>query len=153
MTTLSFLPWLNSDLATAFSRRETVLLSSSYTHRISRNPFPFFAESTHLGAGNVQLNLAAVSAHQSAELLANTLQSTETVVLGKGDEEVLQDVGLIGTGKLLEFGDDLLLVGVGEGRSAEDSGQLRVGLQGLAEGSDGLGGRVEGGGLGGGSVL
>lgn len=94
-----------------------------------------------------------MSAHQSAELLANTLQSTETVVLGKGDEEVLQDVGLIGTGKLLEFGDDLLLVGVGEGRSAEDSGQLRVGLQGLAEGSDGLGGRVEGGGLGGGSVL
>ena len=30
VTTLSFLPWLYSDLAMAFSRRETVLLSSSY---------------------------------------------------------------------------------------------------------------------------
>lgn len=31
-TTLSFLPWLNSDLATAFSMRWIVLLSSSYKH-------------------------------------------------------------------------------------------------------------------------
>lgn len=30
VTTLSFLPWLYSDLATAFSRREMLLLSSSY---------------------------------------------------------------------------------------------------------------------------
>ena len=38
VTTLSFLPWLNSDLATAFSRREMVLASSSCT-RWSAFPF------------------------------------------------------------------------------------------------------------------
>lgn len=94
-----------------------------------------------------------MGAHQSAELLADTLQSTETVVLGQSSEEVLEDVGLVGASDLLELGDDLRLVGVGEGRGTEDGDQLGVGLQGLAEGSDGLGGRVEGGGLGGCSVL
>lgn len=94
-----------------------------------------------------------MSAHQSAELLADSLQGTETVVLGKGSEEVLEDVGLVGTSDLLELGDDLLLVGVGEGRGTEDGDQLGVGLQGLAELGDGLGGRIEGGGLGGGGVL
>lgn len=94
-----------------------------------------------------------MSAHQSAELLADALQSTEAVVLGKGREEVLENVGLVGTGDFLELRDDLLLVGVGESRGTEDGDQLGVGLQGLAEGSEGLGGRVEGGGLGGGGVL
>lgn len=108
---------------------------------------------THLSAGNVQLDLAAVSAHQSGKLLTDALQSAKAVVLGKGDEEVLEDVGLLGASDLLELGNDLLLVGVGEGRGTEDGGQLRVGLQGLAEGSDGLGGRVESGGLRRGSVL
>lgn len=108
---------------------------------------------THLSRGNVQLNLTTVGAHQGTELLADTLEGSETVVLGKGLEEVLEDVGLVGTGNLLELLDDLLLVGNGQGRSAEDGGQLGVGLQGLAEGSDSLGGLVEGSGLGGSSVL
>jgi hypothetical protein len=94
-----------------------------------------------------------VGAHQSTELLADTLEGSKTVVLGQSLEEVLDDVGLVGTGNLLELLDDLLLVGNGQGRSAEDGDQLGVGLQGLAEGSDGLGGLVEGSGLGGGSVL
>jgi hypothetical protein len=109
--------------------------------------------STHLGRGDVQLNLTAVGAHQSTELLADTLERTETVVLGQSLEEVLEDVGLVGTGNLLELLDDLLLVGNGQGRSVEDGDQLGVGLQGLAEGSDSLGGLVEGSGLGGSSVL
>jgi hypothetical protein len=108
---------------------------------------------THLGRGDVQLNLTTVGAHQSTELLADTLEGSETVVLGQSLEEVLDDVGLVGTGNLLELLDDLLLVGNGQGRSAEDGDQLGVGLQGLAEGSDSLGGLVEGSGLGGGSVL
>lgn len=33
-TTLSFLPWLYSDLATAFSRRLMVLVSSSYIYQL-----------------------------------------------------------------------------------------------------------------------
>lgn len=94
-----------------------------------------------------------MGAHQSTELLADTLEGGETVVLGQSLEEVLEDVRLVGTGNLLQLLDDLLLVGHGEGRSAEDGDQLGVGLQGLAEGSDGLGGLVEGSGLGGGSVL
>lgn len=108
---------------------------------------------THLSGGDAQLDLAAVSAHQSAELLADALEGAETVVLGKSGEEVLQDVGLVGTGDLLELLNDLLLVGDGQGGSAEDGGQLGVGLQGLAEVGDGLGGLVESRGLGGGGVL
>jgi hypothetical protein len=108
---------------------------------------------TNLGGGDVQLDLTAVSAHEGSELLADGLKGTETVVLGQGEEEVLQDVTLVGTGDLLELGDDLELVGMGEGGSTEDGTQLGVGLQGLAEGGDGLGGLVEGGGLGGSSVL
>lgn len=94
-----------------------------------------------------------MGAHQSTELLADTLEGTETVVLGQSLEEVLEDVGLVGTGNLLELLDDLLLVGNGQGRSVEDGDQLGVGLQGLAKGSDSLGGLVEGSGLGGSSVL
>lgn len=114
---------------------------------------PVRVVSTHLSRGDVQLNLTTVGAHQSSELLADTLEGRKAVVLGQSLEEVLEDVGLVGTGNLLQLLDDLLLVGHGERRSAEDGGQLGVGLQGLAEGSDGLGGLVEGSGLGGGSVL
>lgn len=94
-----------------------------------------------------------MGAHESTKLLANALQNAQAVVLGKGSEEVLEDITLVGASNLLELGNDLLLVGVGQGRGTEDGDQLLVGLQGLAEGSDSLGGRVEGGGLGGGSVL
>lgn len=94
-----------------------------------------------------------MGAHQSRELVADTGQGAEAVVLGQGVEEVLEDVGLVGTGNLLELSDDLLLVGIGQGRGAEDDIQLLVGLEGLAEGRDSLGGRVEGSGLGGSGVL
>lgn len=106
-----------------------------------------------LGAGDAELDLAAVGAHQSRELVADTLEGAEAVVLGQGVEEVLEDVGLVGTGDLLQLLDDLLLVGIGQGRGAEDGRELLVALQGLAEGGDGLGGLVEGGGLGGSGVL
>lgn len=108
---------------------------------------------SYLSRGDAELDLAAVSTHQGSELLGNTLEGTETVVLGKGLKEVLDDVRLVGTGNLLELLDDLGLVGVGESGSTEDGAQLLVGLQGLAEGSDGLGGLVESGRLGGGSEL
>lgn len=91
--------------------------------------------------------------HQGRELVADTAQGAETVVLSQGVEEVLDDVGLVGTGNLLELGGDLLLVGNGQGRGAEDGVQLLVAVEGLAEGRDGLGGRVEGSGLGGSGVL
>lgn len=124
------------------------LQSHAYQYRSTKH-----TTQTHLSTGNVKLNLTTVSAHESTELLANTLQSTQTVVLGKGSEKVLQDIALIGTSNLLELDNDLLLVGVGQGRGTEDGGQLLVGLQGLTEGSDSLGGGVESGGLGRSSVL
>jgi hypothetical protein len=107
----------------------------------------------YLSGGDVEVDLAAVSAHEGSELLADTLEGAETVVLGKGLEEVLDDTGLVGTGDLGELGDDGLLVGVGQGGGAEDGGQLLVGLEGLAEAGDATGSLVEGGRLGGGSVL
>jgi hypothetical protein len=116
-----------------------------------------FAESrlscAYLSTGDVEVDLTTVSAHQGSELLADTLEGTETVVLGKGLEEVLDETGLVGTGNLGELRDDGLLVGIGQGGGAEDGGQLLVGLEGLAEVGDATGGLVEGSGLGGGSVL
>lgn len=92
--------------------------------------------------------------HKGTELLANTLKSTQPIVLGQSVEEVLQDVALVSaTGELLQLGNDLLLVGGGEGRGADDGGELAVVLEGLAEGGEGLGDLVKGGGFGGGSVL
>lgn len=133
-----------------------VLESSSYNQTaLAHDTFycALCAVKTNLGAGDAQLNLTTVGAHESSELLADGLEGTETVVLGQSDEEVLQDVTLVGTGNLLELSNDLLLVGVGQGGSTEDCAQLLVSLQGLAEVGDGLGGLVEGSGLGGSSVL
>lgn len=107
----------------------------------------------YLSTGDVEVNLTTVSAHQGSELLADTVEGTETVVLGKGLEEVLDDTGLVSTGDLGELLNNGLLVGVGESGGAEDVDELGVGLQGLAEGSDGASGLVEGRGLGGSGVL
>lgn len=111
----------------------------------SRNPY--------LSTGDVEVDLAAVSAHQGSELLADTLEGTETVVLGESLEEVLEDTGLIGTGDLSELLDNGLLVGGGEHGSTKDSAELLVSLEGLAEAGDSTGSLVEGSGLGGSGVL
>lgn len=94
-----------------------------------------------------------MSAHQGSELVADTLEGTETVVLGESLEEVLEDTGLIGTGHLSELLDDSLLVGDSEHRSAEDGDELLVSLEGLAEAGDSTGSLVESSGLGGSGVL
>lgn len=95
-----------------------------------------------------------MSAHQGSELLAHTLEDTESVVLAQSSKEVLQNVILSGTtGDLRELLDDLGLVGLGQGGRVEDRGQLRVLLEGVTEGREGLGGLLEAGGLCGGSVL
>lgn len=94
-----------------------------------------------------------MSTHESGELLADTLEETETVVLSQSVEEVLEDVALVGTSNLLQLLDNLLLVGDSEGRGGEDGDQLAVGLEGLTEAGESLGGLVEVGGLGRGSVL
>lgn len=107
---------------------------------------------SYLSTGDVQFNLATVSTHQSRELLGDALEQTETVVLGQSLEEVLDDVALV-AGELLQLLDDLLLVADGEGGRGDDAGQLAVGLEGLTESGEGLGGRVESGSLGRGSVL
>lgn len=94
-----------------------------------------------------------MSAHQGSELLADTLEGTETVVLGESLEEVLEDTSLIGTGDLSELLNNGLLVGDGKHRGAEDSDELLVSLDGLAEAGDSTGSLVESSGLGGSGVL
>jgi hypothetical protein len=85
-----------------------------------------------------------VSAHKSSELLADTTEQTETVVLSKGSEEVLEDIALVGTSDLLQLCDNGLLVRDGQGRGGEDAGELGIGLEGGTEVDEGLGGSVEG---------
>lgn len=44
---------------------------------------------TYLGTGNNQLNLSSGRAHDLAELLADSLEYSKTVVLSESREEVL----------------------------------------------------------------
>lgn len=94
-----------------------------------------------------------MGAHQGRELVDDTLQQTQAVVLGERVEEVLQDVALVGAGHLLELLDDLLLVADGEGRRVQDGGELLVPLEDFAELTEGLGDLVERRRFGRGSVL
>lgn len=154
VTTLSFLPWVNSDLETAFSRREMLLLSSSYlTVSLFCTLKTQKGKVKYLSTGDVQVQLAPVSTHESAELLANVLQNTQSVVLGQRGEEVLDGVPLVTTSELLEFRHDLLLVSTRQSRGTDDRSQLAVRLEGLAEDSKGPGDLVEGSGFDGSRVL
>jgi hypothetical protein len=85
-----------------------------------------------------------VSAHQFTELLDNAPQQTQTVVLSQRAEEVLQDVTLVGTGNLLQFLDDLLLVADGQSRGVEDGGQLGVSLEDFTQLANSLGDLLQG---------
>lgn len=93
-----------------------------------------------------------MSTHKGAKLLANSLERTQTVVLGKSTKEVLEDIALV-TGDLEQLLNDLLLVGGREGGGADDAGELAVSLEGLVESKEGAGGLVEGSRFGRGSVL
>lgn len=107
---------------------------------------------THLSAGDLELDLTTGSRGELGELLADAAEQVEAVVLGEGVEEVL-DGGAAGACLLGELGDDGRLVGLVERRGGEDGGQLRVLLDQVAQGGEGLCGRVEGRRLGGGRVL
>ena len=107
---------------------------------------------THLSTDDLHLDLTAGSGHDLVELLADTLEEAETVVLGEGVEEVL-DGGGAGAGLLGELGDDGGLVLVAQGRGLEDGGQLGVLLDDGGEAGQGLGGGIEAGGLDGRGVL
>lgn len=113
------------------------------------SPIP---ENPYLGASDNHLDLTTGGAHELAELGADTREKGQAVVLGEGGEEVLD--GLAGgAGVLLQLGDDSALVGGGERRGLEDSHELRILLNDIAESGEALGGGLEGGGLDGGRVL
>lgn len=99
---------------------------------------------TYGSAGDSQLDLAPSGAHQLAELMADALQETQSVVLGEGVEEVLDGVGLVlAAGVLLELGNDGGLVLGGERWRKHDLGQLGVSAVDVVEGTEGLGDGVE----------
>jgi hypothetical protein len=105
-------------------------------------------DSTYSSAGNNELNLAAVRAHQDGELVHNTLKGAQTVVGGESLEEVLDDALLVGsTEVLLQFLDNLLLVRDGEGGGVQDLGELGVLLEDGRERLERLGRGVESVGL------
>ncbi|KXS94400.1 hypothetical protein AC578_7792 [Pseudocercospora eumusae] len=105
-------------------------------------------------AGNSHLHLSACSTHQLRKLLSHTVQYSQSVVLGKSLEEVLNSVGLVlHVDGLLDLGDDLLLVGNCESRRGQDLLELGVLLECLPEALHGFGDRINGVGFGGGGVL
>lgn len=126
---------------------------SRVSHLVQRATVSSFV-GPYLGAGNVELDLAAVGAHELGEVLGDGLEQAEPVVLGEGLEEVLDDAFLVlAADQLLQLGDDLLLVALGEGRGGENLGELRVLLEDVVQVLEGLGDGLEGGGLGGSGVL
>lgn len=143
VTTLSFLPWLISDLATARSMRWMVLLSSSYKPSSTPSrPIRWEKKVTNLRAGNVQLNLPPMRAHERSKLLHNALQQTQPVVLRQRIQEVLEDAVLVGggaTGNPLELGHDLLLIRGAQGRRVQDGGELGILLEDGAQLCQGFG--------------
>lgn len=107
---------------------------------------------SYLSGGDGHLNLAARSRHDLVELVADTLEETEAVVLGESVEEVL-DGGFLAARLLNELGDDGGLVLGGESRGRQDGSELSILLEDVAEVGEGLGSGLEGRRLGSGSVL
>lgn len=88
---------------------------------------------TYRGTCDHQLNLALVRAHQLAVLLADLAQEAETVVLGEGGEEVLDDVALVARDLLLELCNDLALVVGRQHRRGQHRLQVRIVLEQLVQ--------------------
>lgn len=107
---------------------------------------------THLSRSHLELNLTARSTHEFPKLDANTLQVSQTVVLRERSEEVLDGVAT-DTSLLGQLGDHGGLVLAGQGRGLQDLVQLGVLLEEGVERLEGLGGGIQSGRLGGGSVL
>jgi hypothetical protein len=103
---------------------------------------------TYRSTSNDHPDLAAGRAHDLVELGAHPRNQRQAVVLGQGGQQVLDRlVGRGHAGGLLELGDDLALVGLGERRGPQDRRQLGVLADDVLEGGQVLGGLVEGGGL------
>lgn len=109
---------------------------------------------TYACSGNSNLNLSLVCTHQLSELVADTLQYTQSVVLGESVQKVLNSAGLVGTSHvLLEFLDNAGLVLGREGWCAEDLRKFGIFLHNTEEVREGGSGRIEGRRLSSGSVL
>lgn len=106
----------------------------------------------YLSRGDNHLDLAAGGSDDLVELVADALEESESVVGSESLEEVL-DGGSVAAGLLDQFGYNGRLVLGAQGRGAEDGIELGVFLADGTEGSEGLGCRVEGRGLGSSSVL
>lgn len=110
--------------------------------------------STYSSGSDNELDLAPGGAHESGELLSNTLKDAQSVVLGKRLEEVLDGVALVlATKVLLELGNDAGLVFGGEGWGGQNLLELCIFLEDGGKALEGLGCGVEGLRLDGGSVL
>lgn len=108
----------------------------------------FVGENKYLGAGDDQFDLTTGRSDDLSELLADAGQYSETVVLCEGGKEVLDSFVVTRRAHgLLQLGDNAALVGVGQGGRGKDGGELGVFGEEVAEGAQGLRGRVEGGGL------
>jgi hypothetical protein len=100
---------------------------------------------THLRTNNPQLQLPLPSTNQLPKLLTRPFQQPQPIILRQRAQEILDCTRLVrSTGVLLEFLDDLGLVGLGEGGRTDEGLQTGLVLEDLEEGGDGAGGRVEG---------
>lgn len=109
---------------------------------------------SYLSAGDLQLNLPAISTHQHRKLLTHAVQDSQAVVLRQRRQKVLQDVSLASAaGNLLQLSDDLCLILVRQSGRGQDGREFGVLLEDFTEGAEGFGCLFEAGGFGSGSVL
>lgn len=74
-----------------------------------------------------QLNLSLRRANQFRELLTDAFQKSQSVVIRKGVQEILDRVALVlASGMFLKLGNNRGFVCAGERRRHHDGGQLRI---------------------------
>lgn len=106
---------------------------------------PGWKNDIYLGGCDDHLDFAAGSAQDLTKFIADALEQTQPVVLGKGGKEVLDSLVVAGAANaLLELGYDGALVGVRKRRRRQDACEFGIlGVQ-VAEGAHGFRGLVEG---------
>lgn len=88
----------------------------------------------YLSTSNTQLNLTLMRTNKRLKLLNHALQQSQTVVLSKRSQKVLEHLVLVaGSSNGLQFLDDLLFVADAQGRRVQDGGEFGVLFEDFAE--------------------
>lgn len=103
--------------------------------QVWRHKFP-----SYRGARDGQFNLPPMCAHKFLEVVTHIFQYSQSIVLGQCIQEVFHCAAFVRTASVLfQLGNNLRLVGPGQGWGAKDGWQFAVGFEDLIERGQGFG--------------